>query len=262
MSTVRLTRAGLFGAFLVVAAACGNAATTTLAPSASAALTPAPSAAASASAVPAETPAATAPPEGGGGPIAEAAVAKLQSDPLITHVNQVATVSAAGQDASVEASIDLSGDDSHVVMNITSGGRSSVQEVVIIGDDAWVRTAATDPFTKVSTSALGATVEQLYKAVRLVDDPQSLRFVGTETIGGMELQHLTAVGTIPYAPASGGTGTYDAFDLWVLEDGTPVIARTEFSATDASGLDASGATDFEFTNFGGPITIEPPVAGS
>lgn len=260
MSTSLRARAVLLGALLMIAAACGNAATATLVPSAPAVATPAPSASASPTAVPTETPAPSAPVEGGG-PIAEAAVAKLQSDPLIAHVEQVGTITTSGQDFTYLSTSDFAGDDLHVAFSITGGGETSAQELYVIGDDAWVRAAADDPFTKVATTALGTAVDELYKAVRLVDDPQALRFVGVETIDGQELQHLRAVVAIPYTPPTGGTGQYDAFDLWVLEDGTPVVARTEFSATDPTGLDATGATDFTFSKWGGPITIEPP-AGS
>ena len=147
------------------------------------------------------------------------------------------------------------------MVTIAAGTESNEQEIVVIGDEAWARNGAAAPLTSVPPAALEATVAGLYEAVRLVDEPEALRFVGVETIDGRELQHLTANGTIPYTPAGGGTGQYDVFDLYVLEDGTPVHARTEFSATNSLGLDASGTTDFTFSDWGGPITIEPP-AGS
>jgi hypothetical protein len=259
VTTPRLARAALFGALLLTAVACGNTAVSSPSPSPTA--SPAPTVAPTATPAPTPTPTPTPLPEGGGGPVAEAAVAKLQADPLIVHVVQVGTATAVGQEISFESSSDFDGADFHVVLSISAGAQSTEQEIILIGDEAWARAGATGTLTSVSTAQLAATVEGLYKAIRLVDDPQALKLVGTETIDGQELQHLTAVGTIPYAPASGGTGKYDVFDLWVLEDGTPVIARTEFSATDATGLDASGTTDFTFSNWGGPITIEPP-AGS
>jgi hypothetical protein len=259
VSTPRFARAALFGAVLMFATACGNTAVSSPTPSPTVAATAVPTVAATATPAPTPTPTATPLPEGGGGPIAEAAVTKLQSDPLIAHVEQVGTASAAGQEISFESSSDFDGADFHVVLAISAGAQSTEQEIILIGDEAWARAGATGAMTSVSTVQLAATVEGLYKAVRLVDDPQVLKFVGVETIDGQELQHLTAVGTIPYAPAGGGTGKYDVFDLWVMEDGTPVIARTEFSATDATGLDASGTTDFTFSEWGGPITIEPPA---
>jgi hypothetical protein len=207
---------------------------------------------------PIPTPSPTRPP-GGGGPIAEAVVAKLQADPLIAHVEQVATVSAGGQDITAVSSSDFAGPDFRVVVTITAGTESNEQEIIVVGEQAWARNGAAGPLTSVPMAALEATVAGLYEAVRLVDEPEALRFVGVETIDGQELQHLTANGTIPYTPAGGGTGQYDVFDLYVLEDGTPVLARTEFSATNTLGLDASGTTDFTFSKWGGPITIETPT---
>lgn len=261
MPVPRPARAALLGALLMTAAACGNSATGTLAPSPSAIATPVPTSAPTATPAPTSTPGPTSPPEGGGGKEAEAVVAKLQADPFVTHLDQVGTVSAGGQDATVEMSADFSGDDARILLTITAIGQANEQEIVTIGDKTWVR-SGDSAFVTVPGATLGSTMEALYKSARLVDDPESLRFVGVETIDGQELRHLTAVGTIPYEPSSGGTGQYDVFDLWTLEDGTPVIARTEFSATDAAGNAASGATDFEFSNWGGPITIEPPAEPS
>ncbi len=254
----------MLGAIVSIAGACREVSVPSPSASPIAVATAAPTVPATAAPTPAPTPTPEptpmpSRPPGGGGPIAEAAVAKLQAEPLIAHVDQVATVAAGGQEVTVTSASDFSGPDFHVVLTVTAGSESNEQEIVVVGGQAWARDGAEGELTSVPVAALETTVAGLYDAIRLVDDPEALRFVGVETIDGQELQHLTANGTIPYVPASGGTGQYDAFDLYVLEDGTPVLARTEFSATNPLGLDASGTTDFEFSNWGGPITIEPPT---
>ena len=98
----------------------------------------------------------------------------------------------------------------------------------------------------------------LVQNMRLVTDPLDLRYVGVEEVDGRDLHHLTASRTIPYAPAAGGSGQYDVFDIWVEEDGTPVLAMTAFSATDPNGVAVNGTTNFEFSNVGGPIEIVAP----
>jgi hypothetical protein len=110
----------------------------------------------------------------------------------------------------------------------------------------------------VPRSRVASTLENLFTSIRLVSDARDLREVGPETINGQALHHLTASRPIPYAPSSGGTGQYDVFDIWVMDDGTPVLAKTAFSATDAAGNKGSGTTDFEFSKFGGPIEIVAP----
>lgn len=260
----RLVGIALSGVLVMTAGACRDVTPASPSPTPIAIATAAPTVAPTPTATPepTATPTPTAlptRPPGGGGAIAEAAVAKLQADPLIAHVEQTQTLKAGGQDVTIASSSDFSGPDFRVVITINAGDQSNEQEIVVVGGEAWARNGAAGTLTSVPFAALEETVAGLYKAVRLVDDPEALRFVGVETIDGKKLQHLTANGTIPYIPAAGGTGQYDLFDLYVLKDGTPVIARTKFSATSAIGVDASGSTDFTFSKWGGPIAIEPPA---
>ena len=103
-----------------------------------------------------------------------------------------------------------------------------------------------------------AEVAGLVQNMRLVTDPLDLRYVGAEEVDGRELHHLTASRAIPYAPGAGGSGNYDVFDIWIEEDGTPVLAKTAFSARDPTGVEVTGTTNFEFSNVGGPIEIVAP----
>ena len=64
---------------------------------------------------------------------------------------------------------------------------------------------------------------------------------------------------VPYRTAIPGGGHYDAWDLWATPDGTPVLAKVRFTATDGSGNPLTGSTDYQFTHVGGPISISPPL---
>ena len=196
-----------------------------------------------------------------GGPLAEALVAKLAADPLILHIEQVATAEATvnGTKSTVDVTLtgDISGDDLSLTIKGSGGGQVLDQELVVLDETSFVRSGG-GPWQSAPRSAVESTLADLVKAIRLVSDPQDLRVVGPETIDGQALQHLTASRAIPYAPSTGGSGQYDVFDIWVLDDGTPVLAKTAFSATDLAGNKGTGTTEFTFSRFGGPIEIVAP----
>ena len=194
-------------------------------------------------------------------PIAEALVAALASDPLSTHLEQTAVASTTDgtSTASVDVNLvgDISGEDVAVHITGTSGELDIDQDVVVIGDDAYARDHG-GAWASAPRAALESTITGIFDSVRLVDDPAALTYVGVESVDGRDLHHLTASGTIPYTPASGGTGSYDTFDIFVEEDGTPVKLDATFSAVDASGNNVTGELSLAFSNFGDPIEIAVP----
>ena len=238
--------------------ACGGAASSPAAsevPEPSTVVTPAPASDAPPSeAPPTEQP----PPADAGGPYAEALVAALAADPLSLHLEQVATATTPVGQVEATLSGDFSGDDLDITIQLTTAGEGVDMDMVVVGDTAYVRLRGDEDWTSVPHDVAEAEVAGLVQNMRLVTDPLDLRYVGPEDVDGRELHHLTASRAIPYAPAAGGTGQYDVFDIWVEEDGTPVLAKTAFSAKDPTGVEVSGTTNFEFSNFGGPIEIVAP----
>ena len=216
------------------------------------------------SALPVVTPAATpassatvAPSLGqSGGPLAEALVAALTADPLILHVEQVASATATGAGTvDVTLSADIDGDDLAFIYHIATPQGETSQELRVIGDQAYLLDGAA--WKAVPRSVVQSSIDGMMEAIRFIDDPTMLRDVGVESIDGRDLHHLTASRTIDYTPAAGGTGQYDVFDVWVEEDGTPVLVKTAFSA-ESNGTKATGTTDFTFSDVGGPIEIATP----
>lgn len=201
------------------------------------------------------------PPTQAGDPYTEAVVAALAREPMITHLEQTATAMRAGgtaKDAVVATlSGDVSGDDMSLHLTTSVAGRSSEQDIVVVGDSAYSRKDG-GAWQKGPRASIAASIDNLIKAMRLTDNPADLRYIGVETVDGRPLHHATASRTIPYTPASGGTGQYDVFDIWFERDGTPVLARTAFSATDPAGTKATGTTEFRYSRFGGPIQIVAP----
>jgi hypothetical protein len=250
-----------FPAVVLLAAtltACGSAASspvTSEAPGPSTVVTPAQaSEAPPIEAAPTEEP----PPADAGGPYAEALVAALAADPLVMHLEQVASATSPAGDVEATLSGDFAGDDFDLTMQLTSAAGGVDMDMVVVGDTAYVRVRGDEDWTSVPRDVAEAEVAGLVQNMRLVTDPLDLRYVGPEDVDGRELHHLTASRAIPYAPAAGGTGDYDEFDIWIEEDGTPVLAKTAFSAKDPTGVEVTGTTNFEFSNVGGPIEIVAP----
>ena len=240
---------------------CGGTASSQVASEPSTAVTPAPASEAPAAseappseALPTEEP----PPADAGGPYAEALVAALAADPLMLHLEQVATATTPAGEVEATLSADFSGDDLDLTMQLTSADGGVDMDMVVVGDTAYVRQRGAQDWTTVPRDVAEAEIAGLVQNMRLVTDPLDLRYVGPDDVDGRELHHLTASRAIPYAPGAGGTGQYDVFDIWIEEDGTPVLAKTAFSATDPSGVAVSGTTNFEFSNVGGPIEIVAP----
>lgn len=256
---MRLAPLGIALLLATTLVACGGSAATiapTTAPTDAPTLAPTPTP--EPTVAPTETPTPAPSIDGeGGGELAEAVVSALQSDPLITQVDQTGSVTAGGSTFDVVGVYLIDGEDMSLHIEISGAGVSQASDIIVVGDTAYARTG-TDPFEEAPRTVVAASLAAALVAVRLVDDPSLLRHVGTETIDGRELQHLTAAGTIPYAPASGGEGRYDVFDMYVEDDGTPVLVRTAYSATDAAGNEATGETDFAYSSFGGPIEIAIP----
>ena len=197
-----------------------------------------------------------------GDALAKAVVAKLQADPFIIHVDQIADAEIVeasagglpkGAQMQTTASFDFNGDDVRALMTLSFGGQTTEVEIVALGDTSWVREGA----STFESGPRSAEFDQLFSDptyFRFTDDPGVLRYVGLETIDGRELHRLTAVpGAVQYT-----NGTYEALDLYVLADGTPVLAKGTYTGKDDLGDVVTGTTSFEFSDFGGPITIEAP----
>jgi hypothetical protein len=187
-------------------------------------------------------------------------VAALADGNLTTHIVQTATVTtSAAADVEVTAELegDIAGQDLAIVIELSAANVESLQELRVVGDTAYVR-QDDGPWQSAPRAVVADTLTGLLDNLRVVERADDLRYVGLEEVDGRQLHHLTAVGEVPYQPSTGGTGQFTALDVWVEEDGTPVLFRGDFSAIDGAGNEGAGSTEMRFSNFGGPVEIEAP----
>ena len=195
--SVRGLAAGVLGAILLGVVACGG--TASPAPSEVAPPTPAPSV--------------------DGLALAAAVVAKLQADPFVTHIEQIADATttettADGQtverpNVQIKSSYDFSGDDMRASMTATSPDSRSQSEMAAVGDTFWTRVNDGEFVVMPRNAETEQALDEMYRTVRITDDPSVLRYVGPETIDGQDIHHLAAApGQVPYT-----SGTFDAMDL-------------------------------------------------
>lgn len=214
--------------------------------------------------VPSHGPGTTPPRAPDGAALAVAVVARLQADPFITHVEQIADAKTTETDddgqavdrpqVQITGSFDFSGDDMRAVMTASSAEATSRSEMAAIGGTFWTRVNDGDFSAMQRNAEVQVALDEIYSTFRITDDPGLLRYIGLETVDGQELHHLSAVpGTVSYT-----SGTFAALDLYVLEDGTPVLVQGAFT-NEGPGVSVVGKTAIKYSSFGGPITIEAPT---
>jgi hypothetical protein len=101
-------------------------------------------------------------------------------------------------------------------------------------------------------------IQDVIRTLPPIRNPAQLRYVGVETIDKVKLHRLTAVRPFTYVVSLGQEGTFDTLDIWVDEDGTPVLARGKVSAIGPYGVEIKGTNELRFSKFGGPIAIAAP----
>jgi hypothetical protein len=196
--------------------------------------------------------------------VAKATVAALHKDPFFAHVEQVSTATheMGGQSEKIFAtmSADFAGDDFGLDIAATAIGQKIDLRLRLIGKNAYVNQSGV--WVKGKRSAikgdLKADLEEMVDAVRVISDPNDLRYMGEERVGKEDLQHFRALHQLPYETGLGISGQYDEFDIWVKTDGTPVRYKATYSAEDKKIGKVTGTMTMDFTKFGGPIKVKVP----
>jgi hypothetical protein len=195
-----------------------------------------------------------------GAKYAEAFVAAFSADPLAMHIDETQKLKGLyeldGASLSATMSLDISGDDMKAHMVTKAAGKTTKMDLVVVGKTVYVRLPG-HKWRTVRRSDFEQDISDALRSVQLIRNPTDLSYVGVETIDKHKLHHLKANRKFPYRSGS-ETGTYDKFDVWVKEDGTPVLVKAKISAVGAYGFEVTGTTEMRFSKFGGPIKIVAP----
>jgi hypothetical protein len=169
------------------------------------------------------------------------------------------TVVEGNDSATLEQSmtLDLWGRDMNAHMESTSQGKTSTLDLVMVGTSAYVREGSAR-FKKYPRSKYTENYTNIAQALRLVRDQSYLGYVGIETIDERKLHHLTAVRDLPYITDTGDHGTFESFDIWVEEDGRPVLAKGKVLLIGSYGREFRGTNEYRFSKFGLSIKIVAP----
>ena len=153
--------------------------------------------------------------------------------------------------------LDLSDRDLSMHLETTAAKKTTKLDMVVVGRAVYARLGS-DHWQQGTRSNFEQSIADIAKALQPIRNPTYLSYVGVETIDKRELVHLTAKKTFPYISADGQRGTYDSFDIWIEEDGTPVLAKGKITVIGAYGIEISGTSELRFSKFGGPIEIVAP----
>ena len=197
-----------------------------------------------------------------GGKVAEALVAALHVDPFVAHVEEaiLASTITNGRRLTITANAvgDVSGPDVAIRTTGTGNGPATDEQIVTIGDVAWIRPTKATAWEVHPRSLVAPSLEGLLSTIQPLDDPQVLVDMGVEDLDGVKVHHLTAVGAVAYHSLNGIDGLYDTFDIWATDTGIPVLMKATFSEVqDVNSI--TGSTEIRYSKVGGPITITAPA---
>lgn len=192
---------------------------------------------------------------------ANAMIAAFAAEPLVLHVVQTVKTTAAldAQTKKIDSTLtlDLSDRDLSMHLETTAAKKTTKVDMVVVGRAVYAR-IGTAHWTQGSRSNFEQSIADIARALQPIRNPATLSYVGIDTIDKRKLVHLKAAKTFQYISADGQNGTYDSFDIWVEEDGTPVLARGKISVVGAYGMEIKGTSELRFSKFGGPIEIVAP----
>ena len=154
--------------------------------------------------------------------------------------------------------LDVSDRDMSASMLTKTAGKTTTDlDIIAVGKSVYAREGS-GRWVKGPRSGVEQNISDVMRALPAIRDASHLRYVGVETIEKQKLHRLTATRPLTYMLDIGQPATFDTFDIWVDEDGTPVLAKGKISAIGPYGVEIKGTNELRFSKFGGPIKIVAP----
>lgn len=258
LTTRRIRSGGASGAWVALVVVTFAACASSSAPARTATPQVAASAAPSAGAASVAPAAST----GSASKVVEALIAALHVNPFQAHIDESILASSLTGATKVQVTAkavgDISGGDVALHITGTGGGPATDQEIVSVGEEAWIRAKGASTWELHPRTDVGPSLDGLLQTIRLIRDPAQLVDTGVEQVDGKSLHHLLAPMAVPYQSPDGIDGTYESFEIWTTDAGSPVLVKATFTAAqDTNSI--TGSTEIHYSQVGGPITITPPA---
>ena len=195
----------------------------------------------------------------GGGPLVALVVERMARTPFRTRLEVHATAATATDsgistfDGTQTGVID--DQDFDLQIDATSAGVVSHAHVVALGDTVYVK--SNDGAWAVSDRVNVAGIEAALREVRRTLNAGDLADVGAETLDGQTVHHLTMTAPGAIHDARNPLIVYDAYELWVLPDGSPV-RRKEATHVSQGSLTSTYTSETRYRAFGEPVRIVAP----
>jgi hypothetical protein len=185
----------------------------------------------------------------------------VTSDGFTANTEMSGVLSAGALQLAIEATGSLVGPDGTMTLKLNTASDSLEGEVIFVGAYAYARLPRGEwqrvPRAEVNTS--GAQLDP-FEFLTSADD---LRYDGTTTHGGVEVQVLAGTGPLALDPEQGASGEVTRLRILVLADGTPVFLSYHMTVSiNSPGGDkvaARGDIEQSFSDVGEAIVIEPPA---
>jgi hypothetical protein len=196
----------------------------------------------------------------GGGPLVALVVERMARTPFRTRLEVRATTVTATDSGTTTVDGTQTGvindQDFDLQIDATSAGIVSQAHVVAIGDTLYVK--VNEASWQVSDRANAvAGIEAALREIRRTLNAGDLADLGAETLDGQTVHHLTITAPGAIHDPRNPLIVYDAYELWVLTDGSPVRRREAMHVSQGS-LTSTYTSEVLYTGFGEPITIVAP----